>query len=311
MSSKQEPPEPGIATAGAEPTYSLGAVSRLTGLSEHVLRAWERRYGAVRPLRTPGGTRRYREADVARLRLLRGAVDAGHAIRDLAGLPDAELARRARLVAAEAAPPALAPILAAVEALDAERVERLVGAQLAALGPARFVRQVASPLLVEVGDRWHAGRLPIACEHLASTTLRNLLGSCLRRTSASAQAPPVVFTTPPGERHDLGTLMAAVVALDGGGHPIFLGGDLPVEEVAQAAGALEAAAVAVGVCRRDGEDLAAAIAALREALPPLVEVWVGGPAAGSLPLPAGAARIEDLDDLERKVALLAVRRAGG
>jgi MerR family transcriptional regulator, light-induced transcriptional regulator len=315
MSRTEEPPErAGDAspeTGVAEPTYSLGAVSRLTGLSEHVLRAWERRYGAVRPLRTPGGTRRYRESDVARLRLLRGAVDAGHAIRELAGLADAELARRARLASADAVQPPLAPILAAVEALDAERVERLVGAQLSALGPARFVRQVASPLLVEVGDRWHAGRLPVACEHLVSTTLRNLLGGCLRRTSASDQAPPVVFTTPPGERHDLGTLMAAVVAVDAGGHPVFLGGDLPIEEVAHAARSVGAAAVAVGVCLRDGEEIATSVAALRAALPPSVEIWVGGPAADSLPLPAGAARIEDLDDLERKVALLAVRGTGG
>lgn len=294
-----------------EPTYSLGAVSRLTGLSEHVLRAWERRYQAVRPLRTPGGTRRYRESDVARLRLLRGAVEAGHAIREVAGLPDAELLRRSRLAPAVAPQPLLTPILEAIEALDAETVERLLGAQLSALGPSRFVRQVASPLLVEVGDRWHAGRLPVACEHLASTTLRSLLGGCLRRTAASAHAPPVLFTTPPGERHDLGTLMAAVTALDAGGHPIFLGADLPVEEVLGAARAVGAAAVAVGVCLRDGEPLGASVTSLRAALPASVELWVGGPGAEVLELPPGAAHIEDLDDLERKVALLAVRGGGG
>jgi len=291
----------------AEPTYSLGAVSRLTGLSEHVLRAWERRNRAVQPLRTPGGTRRYRESDVARLRLLRRAVDAGHAIGELAGLTDAELAR---LDHAEAEKPALGPILDAIERFDAERLERLVGIQLAALGPSRFVRQVAAPLLVEVGDRWHAGRMPIVGERLASTTLRNLLGGCLRHSAASAKAPPVVFTNPPGERHDIGTLMAAVVALDAGGHSLFLGGDLPIEEAARAAESVGAAAVAVGVCARDGEEPAAAIAALRAALPASVELWVGGPAANTLRLPAGAARIEDLDELERKVALLAVRGSG-
>lgn len=300
---KRKPP-------GGEATYSLGAVSRLTGLSEHVLRAWERRNGAVRPLRTPGGTRRYRESDVARLRLLRRAVDAGHVIRELAGLSDAELARRIRLASAEAAQPALAPILAAVEAFDAERVERLVGMQLAALGASRFVRQVAAPLLVEVGERWHAGRLPIACERLTSTTLRHLLAGCLRHTFASLHAPRVVFTTLPGEPHDLGTLMAAVVAVDAGGHPVFLGGDLPVEEVSRASNSLGAAAVAIGVCLQGRNELAEGITALRTALPQSVEIWIGGPAAGTLSLPAGASRIDDLDDLERKIALLALRGAG-
>ena len=292
--------------SAAEPTYSLGAVSRLTGLSEHVLRAWERRNRAVRPLRTAGGTRRYRESDVARLRLLRRAVDAGHAIGELAALPDAELGRLAR---ADAEKPALAPILDAIEAFDAERLERLVGIQLAALGPSRFVRHVAAPLLVEVGDRWNAGRMPIACERLASTAVRNLLGGCLRHSSASATAPPVVFANPPGERHDIGTLMAAVAALDAGGRSVFLGGDLPIEEVARAVRSLGAAAVAVGVCVRDGEALAG-IAALRAALPASVALWVGGPGASALRLPAGAARIEALDERERKVALLAVRGSG-
>jgi DNA-binding transcriptional MerR regulator len=79
--SRRDPsaPDPPISN---EPTYSLGAVARLTGLSPHVLRAWERRYGAVRPLRTPGGTRLYRESDVARLRQLRAAVQAGHSISE-------------------------------------------------------------------------------------------------------------------------------------------------------------------------------------------------------------------------------------
>ena len=133
-----------------EPTYSLGAVARLTGLSPHVLRAWERRYGAVKPLRTPGGTRRYRESDVARLRQLRAAVQAGHSISEVANAPAEELERRLELSPALPAP-SLAPLLAAIEQLDAPTTEQLLGAQLAALGPIRFVRTVASPLLNVIG----------------------------------------------------------------------------------------------------------------------------------------------------------------
>ena len=305
--SDSRPSEP-LGAPGSEPTYSLGAVCRLTGLSEHVLRAWERRYGAVRPLRTPGGTRRYREPDVTRLRLLRAATAGGHSIGEVARLDDEELMRRLELTqSTAAAPPPIAPILAAVEALDADAVERLLGAQLSALGPPRFVRQVAAPLLVEIGDRWHAGQLAIAAEHMASTVLRHLLGGCLRRPASAAHAPPILFTTPPGERHELGTLMAAVAAIDAGGHPVFLGGDLPVPDVVEAVASLAAAAIALGVCQRDGANLGAAVAQLRAAVPRRVEIWVGGPGAETLTLPPGAARIADLDDLERKVALLAVR----
>jgi DNA-binding transcriptional MerR regulator/methylmalonyl-CoA mutase cobalamin-binding subunit len=294
-----------------EPTYSLGAVARLTGLSEHVLRAWERRYAAVQPLRTPGGTRRYRESDVVRLRKLRAAVEAGYSIGEIATLADAELDRRLELAPAGSPPPAIEPILEAVARLDAATAERLLGAQLAALGGARFVRQVASPVLVELGTRWERGKLCVASEHLASSILRNLLGAVVRTTAAGARTPPIVFTTPPGERHELGALMAAVAAADAGGHPVFLGPDLPVEEVALAVQALDAAAVAVGVCRHNGGELEASIHRLRETLPDSVEIWVGGPGAAELDLPPGVAYLAEPEDLERKVALLTLRARPG
>ena len=246
-----------------------------------------------------------------RLRKLRAAVEAGHAIGEVAGLSARELERRLELVPAGPPRPALEPILAAVESLDAASSERLLGAQLAALGGPRFVRQVASPLLVEIGARWEDGRICVASEHLASSILRNLLGGLVRPTGAGTSAPPIVFTTPPGERHELGALMAAVAAADVGGHPVFLGPDLPVEEVAVAVEALSAAAVAVGVCRRNGGEHAASLRALRAILPEAVEIWVGGPGAAELALPRGVACVDDPEDLERKVALLALRGGPG
>ena len=272
------------------------------------MRAWERRYRAVEPLRTPGGTRRYRESDVARLRRLRAAVQAGHAISEVANASDPELDQRLRLSPASPTP-SLAPLLEAIEGLDGPGVERLLGTQLAALGGARFVRSVASPLLHAIGTRWEAGRLCIASEHLASSILRSMLGAALRTTTAGMKAPPVLFTTLPGEAHELGSLMAAVVSADAGGHPVFVGGNLPVSDIVDAAETLGAAAVAVGVCRVNGGDAAALIATLRAALPARVDLWIGGPGASQLALPERTARITDAEELERKVALLVERGA--
>jgi methanogenic corrinoid protein MtbC1 len=166
---------------------------------------------------------------------------------------------------------------------------------------------VASPLLGQIGERWESGRLCVASEHLASSILRNLLGGLLRIPGAAAQALPILFTTPPGERHELGALMAAVTAIDSGGNPIYLGPDLPVDEVAGAAHSLAAAAVAVGVCRRDGSEHADSIRGLRTALRDGVEIWVGGPGSGQLELPSGASHVADVDELRRKVSLLGLR----
>jgi DNA-binding transcriptional MerR regulator/methylmalonyl-CoA mutase cobalamin-binding subunit len=289
----------------SEATYSLGAVVRLTGLSPHVLRAWERRHGAVRPLRTAGGTRRYRESDVARLRLLQAAVEAGHPIGDVARLSEAELRRR---LDAEARPrPLLKPILDAIERLDASEAERLLGLQLSALGPHRFASWVATPLLHDVGALWARGRLCIASEHLASALLRSLLGASLRRGPAAGGRPVMIFTTAPGERHELGVLVCAVVAAELGASSVYLGPDLPPGEVVDAARRLEASVVAVGTTDgRPAPERARALGELREALPAEIQLWVGGAGSEDVELGSGIQRIADLEALEQKVALLGV-----
>jgi DNA-binding transcriptional MerR regulator len=293
--------------ATSEPTYSLGAVARLTGLSSHVLRAWERRYGAVQPVRSPGGTRRYREADVQRLRMLRAAVMAGHAISEVAREREDELARRLQLRTALPAP-ALGPVLDALERLDGPEVARLLGVQLSALGASEFVRRVAAPLLGVIGVRWAAGSLCIAVEHLASATLRNLLGVALQPRAEALRAAPILFTTLPGDQHELGPLMAAVSAIDAGANALFAGGDLPVGEIADASALLGAAAVAVGISWDEGH-ASESLGALRRSLAPATELWIGGRGAERVALPADVTRLRDYEDLARKVSCLTERRS--
>jgi DNA-binding transcriptional MerR regulator/methylmalonyl-CoA mutase cobalamin-binding subunit len=290
-------------------TYALGAVARLTALSPHVLRAWERRYGAISPLRTAGGTRRYRESDVARLRLLAEATRAGHRIGDIARLSDAELRHR-NAAGPEAEPrPQLQRILAAIDRLDADETERLLGLQLAALGSRGFVEAVVEPLLREVGERWAADRLCVASEHLASTSIRNLLGGALRRASHTSRNSPILFTTLGGERHELGVLSCAVIAVDLGANAIYLGPDLPVDEVVAATRATRAIAVAVSTSRcTPARQRERAVRQLRLGLPSDVALWLGGTGSGDIALPALVERIEAIGEFEQKVLLQGTRR---
>ena len=286
-----------------ESTYPLRAAARLTGLSPELLRAWERRYGAVTPQRTRGGTRRYRAADVERLRRLKAAVDAGHRIGDVAGLDDGQLAELASQP--DPAPQAISPeLLEAIEQLDAAQVRRRLSFQLAALGPARFAQQVAVPLSREVGERWAEGRLGIASEHLVTACLRGLLATGLVPDEAAQRGPRIVFATLTGERHELGLQAAALTALGAGAHPIYLGADLPIEELLRAAEAVQAQVVALSVVGEPTESTRASLAALRGGLPDRVGLWLGG-ARGELfaDIP-GVEAISDLAELESRVALL-------
>jgi DNA-binding transcriptional MerR regulator len=294
-----------------EPTYPLRAAARLTGLSPELVRAWERRYGAVQPTRTPGGTRRYSAADLERLRLLKAAVDAGHRIGQIARLDAAELERRVAAVPAAGAG-RIEEILGAFQRLEASEAQRLLSLQLAALGPVPFARDLACPLVREIGERWSAGRMGIAAEHLASALLRSLLGSALQPSAASLLGPRVVFATPSGERHELGLLMAALTALGAGANPLYLGADLPVEELLDAAARARAGALALGLVSLSPEQATHAVGALRDSLPDAVHLWIGGVGAAQLRVPPGVEILEGLEQLERRIALLVFQvRAGG
>ncbi len=286
-----------------ELTYPLRTAARLTGLSPEVLRAWERRYGVVRPVRTAGGTRRYRSADLERLRLVKAAVDAGHRVGEVANLDLTELKRRS--THADTRPyQNLEPVIHALEHLEGAECQRLLSLELSALGAVRFSREVALPLVYEIGQRWATGQMGIASEHLATALLRSLLGSALQPTVASLRGPRIVFATPTDERHELGLLMAALTALGAGANPLYLGVELPSNDLLSAAEETGAAALALGIVTIHADHATRIVGTLRAGLPSEVQLWLGGSGARDLQLPDGVEYIESLEDLEQRVTLL-------
>ena len=285
-----------------ELTYPLRTAARLTGLSPELLRAWERRHGVVEPLRTPGGTRRYSTADLERLRLVKAAVDAGNRISQVARLELEELKRVS--AGAEARPGGrLDEILALLDHFDSAEVRRLLSLQLSALGAARFARDLALPLVREIGDRWANGQMGIACEHLATGVLRSLLGSALAPTATSLFGPRIVFATPAGERHELGLLMAALTALGAGANPIYLGVELPVEDLLSAVDGTDAAALALSIVTISSAEATRVVDALRGGLSAPIHLWLGGAGASELELPPGVEYMATLEDFEQRVLL--------
>ena len=145
--------------------YPIRAVSKLTGVAIDTLRAWERRYGAVTPTRDGRG-RLYSDADVARLRLLRGAVWQGHAIGRIAALSDAQL-RKVAAPAASADPARGGAIdtrvlLGAITGFDASTIDAELGRFAATHSADALLQDVVMPLLAEVGDAWHERRATVA-----------------------------------------------------------------------------------------------------------------------------------------------------
>lgn len=276
----------------------LRTVTRLTGLSADLVRAWERRYGVVRPVRGPRGARLYSNSDIDRLRLLGRVVASGRAIGDVARLDRKtleELGRQESRAAAAPADDVVARLLALISRFDAAALDRELGEALLALGLAAFADRVAAPLLTAVGERSMDGRLSYADEHMVSAILRNLLASIMRSRGTSAR-PLLLMTTPTGERHEFGLLLAALHALEAGLGVCYLGVDLPADQIVAAAARTGVAAVGVGVV--DGDNRARAVTELRRierALPPACELWIGGRDAETVRARVGATRALVLD----------------
>jgi MerR family transcriptional regulator, light-induced transcriptional regulator len=238
------------------PTYPIRAVGRLTGLSLDRLRAWERRYQVVTPLRTQRG-RLYDDRDVERLKQLAQLVDDGHAIGAIANLPPAALARLVDRAAAtsarEARPPAveLAPLVRAMKQYDLPAVEAVLNRHAAVLPPDALIFSVVLPVLREAGARWAAGAIRPAQEHLISATIRSVLGGLLRTMPRTRPEGTTVFVTLAGERHELGLLSAAVLASHAGRHVTYLGPDVPANDVVHAVTSLKAATLVIGATIAD------------------------------------------------------------
>ncbi len=265
--------------------YPIRAVSRLTGIGIDTLRAWERRHGAVMPSRDDRG-RMYTDDDIARLRLLRGAVEHGHSIGRLAGLTDAELRRLAATAGANAAlavvptqrtPLDTAALTAALQKFDATAIDQQISRLAAVLPPLELLRDVLMPVLAQVGDEWHREPARIAHEHLMSSTMRNILGSFLRLYARPDVSTRLLFATPAGERHEVGTLGAAMLAASCGLGVAYLGPDLPAREIVESVRPAGAQVMVLGLTTTS-----AAKARERELrtivrdLPKEVELWAGG-----------------------------------
>jgi len=253
--------------------YTIRYVSQRTGLTSHVIRAWEKRYEAVVPHRSPKNRRLYSEEDVQRLQLLKKATDAGHSISQVAQLDSTELldltqrggttlTSRTPENNARSLPPSAKnsrPLqqskkndhckkcLSAVINLDPDNLERAYDQAAIDLTRPALLRDLIVPLFREIGELWRNGSLKIVNEHMATSVTRIFLLNMLRATEVTDPAPAIVIATTVGQWHDVGALSVALTAAENGWHPVYFGPNLPVEEIAAGVKQIGARAVAVSV----------------------------------------------------------------
>ena len=261
----------------------IGELSKRSGVSPDLLRAWERRYGLLRPVRSTGGLRLYSPADVERVRLMR---------RHLAeGLAAAEAAARALQagVGEEATPAALPPaavrdeLADALDRFDEPRAQAILDRLLAVATVDTLLSEVVLPYLRTLGERWERGDASIAQEHFASSVLRGrLLG--LARGWGLGLGPAAVLACLPGEQHDLGLIAFGLALRSRGWRIVYLGTDAPIETVEEVSRQLDPSLVVLVAV--SSERVQPVLAQLR-ALASRHRLALGGGAADNGALEAG------------------------
>jgi DNA-binding transcriptional MerR regulator len=225
----------------------IGELARRLGVSQDVLRAWERRYGLLQPVRSPGGFRLYTASDEQRVRRMQVHLAGGLAAAEAARAALTEEGDRTVVTPPEQLPASdpvqtplpppdrglarlTADLRRALDALDEPAAEAVLDRLFADFSVETALRDVLLPYLHELGARWAVNEIRVTTEHFASHVLRARLAG-LARGWGQGRGPCAVLACPPGEQHDL-PLMAFGVALHRNGWRIvYLGADTPLADL--------------------------------------------------------------------------------
>jgi DNA-binding transcriptional MerR regulator len=230
----------GVEAEDMSAVLRIGELSRRLGVSDHVLRAWERRYGLLRPARSPGGFRLYSEGDERRVRrmqahLARG-LSAAEAARAAVGEDQPAAAREhPELVDQRGWLDQLPDALArALDAMDEPAAQAVLDRLLADFTVETVLREVVLPYLHAVGERWELGQVIVAQEHFGSNLLRGRLAN-LARGWGNGTGPRALLACPPGEEHDLPLLAFGIVLHRNGWRISYVGANTPLEDLTRTA----------------------------------------------------------------------------
>lgn len=263
---------------------TVRAVAKLSGVSAHTLRAWERRYQVIVPSRTSTGHRSYSYKDVEKVRLLNELIEMGHSIGKLSRMTHDEL-NRLKLKTTQHQN---GELIHAIEKFDLELLDQKIRQARLALTMSDFVHLVAAPLLSEVGRRVSLGLLDITQEHLLSAILRNHLGSILSQAQQSfltllpeqKKNKRFIFTTREGDHHEFGILLGAILCASQGNFVQYIGPNTPVNNLAKMAIETKTDIIAIGASPLPSSfeiiSFEKYTEKLLEQLPETTSIWLGG-----------------------------------
>ncbi len=208
--------------------FTVSEVEERTGVPASSLRQWERRYGFPDPERSASGYRYYSEHDVLGITRMRDLVADGVPPSRAAAMLKSESTVSAQARSAAALAQELGK---ALQQYDAEQADQIYSEALSLYPVDSVVLDVIRPTLIRIGDLWHGGHITVAAEHFASNFLQGRLRSIFRVAGGASHGARIVVACAPGEQHEMGGLMVAIMLRRAGFQVVYLGADMPLEDL--------------------------------------------------------------------------------
>jgi methanogenic corrinoid protein MtbC1 len=275
--------EHGRGHLNTEPLYNIKVIVQKTGVPADTVRAWERRYGVPQPRRTETGRRLYSERDITAIRWLRERTIAGmtisQAIQQLRSLDDAAFSEAVAPQQSGPRDPAalVEELLVALLGFDESAANTVVGEAFTLYRIEDVCLQIFSPVLVEIGERWHRKEATVAQEHFASHFIQRRLTGMLHAYTPTVGRGRIVTACAPDELHELGILMVSVFLVRRAWQIIYLGANVPIADLVQTAARLQPALICLSAMNpRTAHTLITAVEALGHLPAPQPLIAFGG-----------------------------------
>ena len=308
-----------IDTLEPDGLYPMRVVVQLTDLNAETIRAWQRRYGAIKPRRSEGNARRFTMEDIRRLSLLKKATAAGQAISEIAQLSEAELLKIIESSQQHATTErvrddqldnifqgTVVRFLEAVARYDTGEATKVLSSAALYLETRSFLLEIVIPLMNKIGQDWHSGAMRIGQEHFATEILKGVLFSQRTTTGSRPGGMPVVTCAPDGCLHEFGALIGGILMAQRGFDCVYLGPSVPFDDIAHAAESTNAELIVLSINSIMDDEHQKVIEEGIAMLSKITTVWVGGPGGitAQLDLTPPHRSIASLIDFDRALSLV-------
>jgi DNA-binding transcriptional MerR regulator len=261
-----------------EGLYPIRTVSSLTGVNSITLRAWERRYGLIKPVRTPKGHRLYTQNDIDLIQQVLELLDKGISIGQVKDYLQGTAEEKPSDAKTDPWSAYQRRMLNAIVRFDVNGLDNSYNDALSLYPVEMVTKHLILPLLKTLGIRWESAEGSIAEEHFFGAYLRNKLGARFHHHPTSLEGPSIVAACIPGEQHEIGLMLFCLSALTHGYRIVYLGADTPLDEIVVPVERSESHAVLLsGSVEPQAQVLTEQLPALVSRLN--VPVFIGGSAA--------------------------------